>query len=93
MLTALTEWAVFECQLIAHFSCFGVQATCKIVSVGCVEFVSYNYSPYSDLLKYCKGAFRSPPCLGCRLGRCFVFDEVSTGHPHPLRIPIFDSYV
>jgi hypothetical protein len=22
--------------------------------------------------------------LGCRLGRCFYFVEVSTGHPHPL---------
>ena len=22
--------------------------------------------------------------LGCRLGRCFCFAEVSTGHPHPL---------
>ena len=21
--------------------------------------------------------------LGCRLGRCFCFAEVSTGHPHP----------
>jgi hypothetical protein len=21
--------------------------------------------------------------LGCRLGRCFCFTEVSTGHPHP----------
>ena len=21
--------------------------------------------------------------LGCRLGRCFCFVEVSTGHPHP----------
>ena len=21
--------------------------------------------------------------LGCRLGRCFRFAEVSTGHPHP----------
>ena len=24
-------------------------------------------------------------CLGCRLGRCFCFAEVSTGHPHPFR--------
>ena len=24
--------------------------------------------------------------LGCRLGRCFYFVEVSTGHPHPSRI-------
>ena len=22
--------------------------------------------------------------LGCRLGRCFYFVEVSTGHPHPV---------
>ena len=22
--------------------------------------------------------------LGCRLGRCFCFAEVSTGHPHPI---------
>ena len=22
--------------------------------------------------------------LGCRLGRCFCFAEVSTGHPHPM---------
>ena len=22
--------------------------------------------------------------LGCRLGRCFCFAKVSTGHPHPL---------
>ena len=22
--------------------------------------------------------------LGCRLGRCFCFAEVSTGHPHPV---------
>ena len=26
-----------------------------------------------------------PPSLACRLGRCFCFAEVSTGHPHPLR--------
>ena len=28
---------------------------------------------------------RLTPChrLGCRLGRCFCFAEVSTGHPHP----------
>jgi len=28
---------------------------------------------------------RCPPGLACRLGRCFCFAEVSTGHPHPLR--------
>jgi len=22
--------------------------------------------------------------LGCRLGRCFCYAEVSTGHPHPI---------
>jgi hypothetical protein len=22
--------------------------------------------------------------LGCRLGQCFCFAEVSTGHPHPV---------
>ena len=22
--------------------------------------------------------------LGCRLGRCFCYAEVSTGHPHPV---------
>ena len=22
--------------------------------------------------------------LGCRLGRCFFFAKVSTGHPHPV---------
>ena len=22
--------------------------------------------------------------LGCRLGRCFRYAEVSTGHPHPI---------
>ena len=22
--------------------------------------------------------------LGCRLGRCFYYAEVSTGHPHPV---------
>ena len=22
--------------------------------------------------------------LGCRLGRCFCFAEVSAGHPHPI---------
>ena len=22
--------------------------------------------------------------LGCRLGRCFCFAKVSTGHPHPV---------
>ena len=32
--------------------------------------------------------------LGCRLGRCFCFAEVSTGHPHPytgeaFRLPSF----
>ena len=32
--------------------------------------------------------------LGCRLGRCFCFAEVSTGHPHPytgeaVRLPSF----
>ena len=27
-------------------------------------------------------SFHSTP-LGCRLGRCFCFAEVSAGHPHP----------
>ncbi len=29
--------------------------------------------------------------LGCRLGRCFCFAEVSTGHPHPFTDNI-DTY-
>jgi hypothetical protein len=32
--------------------------------------------------------------LGCRLGRCFYFVEVSTGHPHPLLTTLtpFDKF-
>ena len=29
--------------------------------------------------------------LGCRLGRCFCFVEVSTGHPHPVTYN-FDTF-